>query len=217
MQTYLVHTRDLHRLNRDLGWRAAIGFHVLMGGLIASALVHPLVYALLLGHWLEGGLLAPAETLVGRLVWTIVWINLALCYTVSILVGILSVWRRGRPGLAMFALLTPLYWLLISLAAYRAVYQLARNPLPLGEDRARLRPTPPQAALATLAKPRNQWLNLFEPWLKNDLTLVASMHLTPRFESPYYNGCQRPPLPTRGCSAYWTQRVAPRGVAALLH
>ena len=128
MQTYLVHTRDLHRLNRDLGWRAAIGFHVLMGGLIASALVHPLVYALLLGHWLEGGLLAPAETLVGRVVWTIVWINLAICYAVSILVGILSVWRRGRPGLAMFALLTPLYWLLISLAAYRAVYQLARNP-----------------------------------------------------------------------------------------
>ena len=28
----------------------------------------------------------------------------------------------------MFALLTPLYWLLISFAAYRAVYQLVRDP-----------------------------------------------------------------------------------------
>ena len=128
MQTYLVHTRDLGRLNRDLGWRAAIGFHVLMGGLIVSALVHPLFYALLLGHWLEGGLLAPAETLAGQVVWTIVWVNLGICYAVSILVGVLSVWRRGRPRLAMYALLTPVYWLLISVAAYRAVWQLVRNP-----------------------------------------------------------------------------------------
>jgi cellulose synthase/poly-beta-1,6-N-acetylglucosamine synthase-like glycosyltransferase len=128
MQTYLVHTRDLGRLNRDLGWRAAIGFHVLMGGLIVSALVHPLFFALLLGHWLEGGLLAPAETMAGLVVRTIVWINLGICYAVSILVGVLSVWRRGRPGLAMFALLTPLYWLLISFAAYRAVWQFVRDP-----------------------------------------------------------------------------------------
>jgi hypothetical protein len=28
----------------------------------------------------------------------------------------------------MFALLMPVYWLLISVAAYRAVYQFARNP-----------------------------------------------------------------------------------------
>jgi hypothetical protein len=38
------------------------------------------------------------------------------------------VWRRGRPGLAIYALLTPVYWLLISVAAYRAVWQLVRNP-----------------------------------------------------------------------------------------
>jgi glycosyltransferase XagB len=128
MQTYLVHTRDLRRLNRDLGWRAAAGLHVLMGGLIVSALVHPLFYLLLLAHWLEGSLWAPAETLAGAVMWIIAWINLAICYAVSILVGVLSVWRRGRPGLAMSALLMPLYWLLISLAAYRAAYQFARNP-----------------------------------------------------------------------------------------
>jgi hypothetical protein len=128
MQTYLVHTRDLGRLNRDLGRRAAVGLHVLMGGLIVSALVHPLFYLMLLLHWLEGTLLVPAETLAGQVMWAIVWINLCICYAVSILVGVLSVWRRGRPGLAMFALLMPVYWLLISAAAYRALWQLARNP-----------------------------------------------------------------------------------------
>ena len=123
-----MHTRDLGRLNRDLGWRAAAGLHVLMGGLIVSALVHPLFYLLLLAHWLQGTLFVPAETLAGQAMWTIVWINLAICYAVSILVGVLSVWRRGRRRLAISALLMPVYWLLISLAAYRAAYQFARNP-----------------------------------------------------------------------------------------
>lgn len=128
MQTYLVHTRSLRRLNRDLGLRAAMGLHVLMGGLIVSALVHPWSYVLLGWHWLAGELMAPAETLAGTVVWSIVWINLAVGYAVSILVGVVSVWRRGQPGLAAFALLMPLYWLLISAAAYRAVWQFARDP-----------------------------------------------------------------------------------------
>jgi len=62
MQTYLVHTRQLRRLNSELGLRAAIGFHALMGGLIGSALVHPLFYLLLVFHWLSGNLLAPSES-----------------------------------------------------------------------------------------------------------------------------------------------------------
>ena len=65
MQTYLVHTREPRRLNRELGLAAACGFHALMGGLIASALVHPLFYVLLAHHWLSGSLLAPAESTAG--------------------------------------------------------------------------------------------------------------------------------------------------------
>jgi glycosyltransferase XagB len=128
MQTYLVHTRQPFRLHRELGLRAAVGFHALMGGLIVSALVHPLFYVLLAGYWLSGELLASAETTAGTVLWAIACINLALGYLVSILVSMVSVWRRGRRGLAMSALLLPLYWLLISLAAYRAVWQLARDP-----------------------------------------------------------------------------------------
>lgn len=128
MQTYLVHTRELSRLHRDLGLAASVGFHALMGGLIVSALVHPLFYVLLAGHWLTGGLLAPAETVAGAALWTVACVNLASGYLASILVSMVSVWRRGRRGLAMFALLLPLYWLLISLAAYRAAWQFARDP-----------------------------------------------------------------------------------------
>ncbi|KAB2918434.1 MAG: glycosyltransferase [Hyphomicrobiaceae bacterium] len=128
MQTYLVHTRHIWRLNAELGLPAAIGFHALMGGLILSALVHPWFYVLLAYHALTGTLFAPAETAVGTAFWAIAGVNLGIGYVVSIAVGMLSVWRRGRPGLAMFALLLPVYWMLISLAAYRATYQFVRAP-----------------------------------------------------------------------------------------
>jgi glycosyltransferase XagB len=128
MQTYLVHTRQLWQLNAELGLRGAIGFHTLMGGLIVSALVHPLFYLLLAYFAFSGHLFEPAETTLGAILLAVAWINLAIGYAVSILVGMFSVCRRGRPGLALGSLLMPLYWLLISFAAYRAAYQLVRAP-----------------------------------------------------------------------------------------
>ena len=47
---------------------------------------------------------------------------------ISILIGMISVCRRRRFRLVLSSLLMPVYWLLISLAAYRALYQLIRNP-----------------------------------------------------------------------------------------
>jgi cellulose synthase/poly-beta-1,6-N-acetylglucosamine synthase-like glycosyltransferase len=128
MQTYLVHTRQPLRLVRELGLRGAFGVHVLMGALVLSALVHPLFYALLGYHALSGEFLARADTGLGATLRTVAWINLSVGYLVSILVGALSVSRRGRPGLAVSALLMPACWLLVSAAAYRALYQLATDP-----------------------------------------------------------------------------------------
>lgn len=128
MQTYLVHTRRPWRLHADLGWRGTLGFHILMGGVILSALAHPWFYVLLAHHVATGQLFEPAETWTSTTLWTVACINLGACYLVSILVGALSVRRRGRSGLAWSALLMPLNWLLISAAAYRALYQLATKP-----------------------------------------------------------------------------------------
>ena len=128
MQTYLVHTRQPWRLNAELGMRGSLGFHALMGALILSALVHPLFYALLAYHTLLGQFFDAADTIAGTVFWTIAWVNLGAGYIISILVGALSVWRRGRRDLALSALLMPLIWLLMSVAAYRALYQLVFDP-----------------------------------------------------------------------------------------
>jgi glycosyltransferase XagB len=128
MQTYLVHTRSPRRLNAELGLGAALGFHALMGGIVLSALVHPLFYVLLAYHALSGDLLAPSETVAGSVFWAIAWSNLGASYAIAILAGASSVCRRRRPRLLLSVLFVPVTWLLISVAAYRAALQRARDP-----------------------------------------------------------------------------------------
>lgn len=128
MQTYLVHTRRPFRLAADLGLRGALGFHIVMGGLVLSALAHPLLYALLAWQAVTGRLLEPAGTPIEAALWAAAWINLGAGYLASIVLGVVSALRRGQPGLALSALAMPLCWLLVSAAAYRALYQLAADP-----------------------------------------------------------------------------------------
>ena len=128
MQTYLVHTRQLRRLNRELGLRAAIGFHALMGGLIGSALVHPVFYVLLAYYWLSGNAAGAGRD--GRRHGAVD----DRADQPRLRLRRLDPGRRDQRvapapcGPRLSALLMPVYWLLISFAAYRALYQLARDP-----------------------------------------------------------------------------------------
>ena len=128
MQTYLVHSRQPLRLLRELGLKGFLGFHIVMGGLILSALIHPWFYVLLAGEVLSGGALWPPPDGPSLVLWSIGLANLTLGYGAAMLLGIVCVLRRGRYRLALSALGMPIYWLLISLAAHRAVLELIRRP-----------------------------------------------------------------------------------------
>ena len=128
MQTYLVHMRSPRRLWRELGPKRFLGLQVLMGGLILSSLVHPWFYALLALDLWEGRLIGVPHTLAGEsLLWLGVF-NLVAGYVSAIALGSVAAARRGRLGLAAHAALMPLYWLAISYAAYRALFQLVTAP-----------------------------------------------------------------------------------------
>ncbi len=131
MQTYLVHTRHPWRLWRELGFGGTIGFHALTGGLILSALVHPVFCATLLIGGTDWLLTAPAVDEASDwtiALWWIAWINLLFGYVASILLGVVALIQRRAWWLLPATLAMPLYWLLISAAAYRAVYQFAIDP-----------------------------------------------------------------------------------------
>ena len=61
-------------------------------------------------------------------------------YLISAALGLIGLARRRLLGCAWALLLMPVYWLLLSLAAWRALFQLAARSVSLGEDRARPRP-----------------------------------------------------------------------------
>ncbi len=128
MQTYLVHTRRRDRARGRLDWRETFGVHVLIGGMLLSALVHPICLATVAYAAASGSLLASAESVVGRVFVWIALLNLALGYASAMAAGAIAAWRRGWRRLAFGVLAMPLYWQLISFAGYRALVQLFLDP-----------------------------------------------------------------------------------------
>ena len=125
LQTWLVHMRFPRALWRELGPRGFLAFQVMVGGTVLSALVHPWFYALLGYELVRGGILMRPESLLGWPFWLIAWFDLLAGYLASMALGLLVVRRRGLGALIKQIPLMPLYWLLISAAAYRALWQFA--------------------------------------------------------------------------------------------
>lgn len=128
MQTYLVHMRNPGRTARDLGWRQVLGLQVLMGGMLLSALVHPWFYVAAAVELTYGPLNILGDDALSRLIKIVSTANLVLGYLSGVALGVIAMHGRGRQQFAAWALFMPAYWLLISLAAYRALFQLATAP-----------------------------------------------------------------------------------------
>ncbi|MFO1170479.1 MAG: glycosyltransferase family 2 protein [Hyphomicrobiaceae bacterium] len=128
MQTLLVHTRQPVRLVREMGLIGTIAFLTLLGGTILSALVHPISLGVVAWQAVQGGLMRLPGTLAGDALVAVSAGNLMLGYGGALLMIVVSAVRRRAWRLLPWTLLVPLYWLLISVAAYRALFQLMTDP-----------------------------------------------------------------------------------------
>ncbi len=128
LQTWLVHTRRPLATARQLGWRGALGFNLVVTAVVVSAMVHPLYLATLavmathpLMLWGNGGVLAAVVVGVNLF-------NLCAAYAAMTLLTRRALALRGRIREAWVLVLLPIYWLMMSVACYRAVGQLFRRP-----------------------------------------------------------------------------------------
>jgi glycosyltransferase XagB len=128
MQTWLVHMRRPGRLWSELGPLGFLGFNAFLGGIVLSALINPIFLGLLVYEAVTGNLMALPDTLLGVTVMTLALFNFAGGYAGGIGIAGLAASRRGMAGLLPRLALMPLYWVLISVAAYRAALQLVTNP-----------------------------------------------------------------------------------------
>jgi cellulose synthase/poly-beta-1,6-N-acetylglucosamine synthase-like glycosyltransferase len=122
MQTWLVHSREPVKLWRELGTRKTLAIHLTLGFSTVTTLVNPLMWALTLSYfifgpqWMEP--LFPPVVLYGGM-FAMIAGNALMCY--ALMLGCL---KRGLYAAVRAMLTVPLYWALMSVAAYKAFGQL---------------------------------------------------------------------------------------------
>lgn len=128
LQTWLVHARHPVRLLSELGTRQLLGLLVVLGGVLLSVLVYPVALFAMMLAWLLGGFDNADLTGHGSWLWIVALSNLAAGILAPMLAAALATARRRRPRLLLSVLLMPAYWVLISLAGYRALIDFVRRP-----------------------------------------------------------------------------------------
>jgi len=127
LQSWLVHMRAPGTLYRQLGFKSFCIAQILSAGLVLSALVHPILVATaiyLAVHLAIGN--APGVWQSSLLIVDLV--NIACGYVAFLLLGWQPLRRQERRGFWRIVLFTPVYWVMLSIAAWRAVYQLWKRP-----------------------------------------------------------------------------------------
>ncbi len=127
LQTWLVHMRHPVRLSKDLGVAGTFAFHLMITGMILSALVHPFLIVFVSNAiwrvWEFGWMYVADQPLF--------WLDAAALLMGYISFGLLA-WRtlpiRRLEHLRKLFWSIPFYWMLLSVAAWRAVWHLIRRP-----------------------------------------------------------------------------------------
>ncbi len=124
-QTWLVHMRHPFQLLRQLGLKSFLSFNLVVGGAFVF-LLNPIFWALttifvltqasFIQELFPGFVFYAAASMLFIGNFTFLYMNVA---------GSL---QRGYFGLAKYALLSPIYWGLMSLAAWKGFWQLMTNP-----------------------------------------------------------------------------------------
>ena len=128
MQTYLVHTREPWRALREMGVWPYLNFQLLIGGFLLSVLVHPWLYVMLGLELARETPFAVPNSTFGLLLLTLAGINLVVGFLAAFAMIAIGSWRVQRLTLGGYLVFAPVYWILISIAGYRALVQLLFRP-----------------------------------------------------------------------------------------
>jgi hypothetical protein len=103
-------------------------FQLVVGGTVLAALIHG-IFAIALGWQIAAGFLLSERTGLGDVVQaSLHGTTLVMGYLISGLLALLGLVRRRALSCAWALCLIPLYWLLLSIAAWRALLHLASKP-----------------------------------------------------------------------------------------
>jgi len=125
LQTWLVHMRRPEIFVEKTGWHGLLSIQLFLAGNAAGALFNPLLWGAFIFVALFGanaGVEMPAALQVLNL------LALTIGNACFILCAVIAPTKRGWLHLCAYGLTAPAYWLLTSLAAYKALWQIIFRP-----------------------------------------------------------------------------------------
>jgi cellulose synthase/poly-beta-1,6-N-acetylglucosamine synthase-like glycosyltransferase len=126
MQTWLVHMKNPLQLAKEGPFSSVFILNILLTGTIASALLHPFVLAKAIYLSVIGG--GDYGTIWITAITIIDWATVVISYIGFIAMCWVATEKPLRRAISYRFALTPLYWLGISFAAWRALFQLQTAP-----------------------------------------------------------------------------------------
>jgi cellulose synthase/poly-beta-1,6-N-acetylglucosamine synthase-like glycosyltransferase len=128
MQTYLVHMRNPLRFAREYGWHSTM-FQLVVGGKIAFMLINPFMWLLTLSYFALYAWVGPTiEALYPNIVFYMAVTSLLFGNFMFIYYYMIGAAKREHWTIIKWVFLVPIYWLLVSVAAGIALYELIRKP-----------------------------------------------------------------------------------------
>ena len=126
MQTYVVHMRSPLRLWRDLGPGSFLAFQLLVGATPLTSLLNPVLWTLTLAYAITGSSLI--QELFPTPVFYLGIVSMVLGNFVFAYYLVTGCVLLGNHRNAKWMLAAPLYWLLMSVAAWKAAVQVVARP-----------------------------------------------------------------------------------------
>ncbi|CDZ72466.1 Probable xyloglucan glycosyltransferase 1 [Neorhizobium galegae bv. orientalis] len=129
LQTWLVLMRDPRRLIGEMGFRGFCIFELMIGGMLVSSLLHPLIIVFM-GVGAYYMLEAPADEIPAAVLslFIIDTINILGSYLIFLGLGRGPMTEHERRLVGWRWIGVPLYWMMTSVAAWRAVIELRSKP-----------------------------------------------------------------------------------------
>jgi glycosyltransferase XagB len=129
IQTYLVHIRNLKEFSRDIKHPDVFTFQLVIGGKVLSMFINPFLWIVTISYFAFRAVVGPAiesfypMPVLYLAVFSLIFGNFLYMY--YYMVGCV---KRNYFDLIKYALITPVYWLAMSLAAWRALFEVMSNP-----------------------------------------------------------------------------------------
>lgn len=124
LMTWIVHLRTPRRINRHYGFKGWLGLQFLIGGASLIYLISPLLWGICFGWWLLPLGLEEAPEWLRNFCWLTFGIGLLAQWHMARSIARQHGWKWMKTAVFCF----PFYWLMHSLASFKALWQLVFCP-----------------------------------------------------------------------------------------